>query len=193
MRVLLINPPQHKFYANTEIKGGVIYSPSLTLAALAAPLVNTGHEVKILDLNFNPQELKYAVKEFSPDFVGITFTTPLFGEAKKIARLIKSINDKIIVIGGGAHVTALPKETLEDSDLDIGVIGEGDFILPRLINGEHLEDIRGIGYKVNGGSMINPRAPYIKHLDNLPFPAYGLFNLKKYETTPLLTRRNPAG
>lgn len=193
MKVLLINSPQERFYTNTKIKGGTPYSAPLNLAVLAGSLIHKGHTVKILDLNIYPnyQIIAKTLNEFLPDFVGITFTTPLFEEAKRITTLIKSIDNKIPIIGGGAHTTALPYETLSTSDgLDVAVIGEGDFTLPAIVEGEKPA---GIAYRNNGEIIVRKREKYIENLDNLSFPAWELFDLAPYRTTPLLTRANPSG
>ncbi|MDD5529750.1 MAG: radical SAM protein [bacterium] len=191
-KVLLINPSQFQSYTNVKIKGGAIYSPSLTLAVLAAPLVKAGHNVRILDLNKEP-DLDSVLKTFSPDFVGITFTTLLFEEARRICRMIKSYSKDIIIISGGAHSTALPTETLKELDIDIAVIGEGDFSLLKIINGENTDTIPGITCKKDGEIKINPCGDYIEDLDSLPLPAWDLINISQYKTTPLLSRASPAG
>ncbi|MFA5033855.1 MAG: radical SAM protein [bacterium] len=191
-KVLLINPSQFQSYNNVKIKGGAIYSPSLALAVLAAPLVKAGHNVKILDLNKEPP-LDTVLETFSPDFVGITFTTLLFEETRRICQTIKSYSKEIVIISGGAHSTALPEETLKELDIDIAVIGEGDFSLLKIINGENLNNIPGIAYKKRGEIKMNPCAGYIENLDNLPLPAWDLINISQYKTTPLLSRASPAG
>lgn len=197
MKTLLIIPSFKKsIYENTKIRAGRLDSPLLGLAVLAANLIKFGHETKILDLNLVNDPLltlKNEIGHYKPHYVGITFVTPLFNEMVYIANEIKKYSPDIKIIGGGAHASSLPKETLIDSYLDIVVIGEGDFTILDIVEGKNLADIPGIAYKYNGEIFINPSRKYIADLDILPFPAWELYNLKQYKTSRLMARRNPAG
>lgn len=192
MKVLLINPSQSRIYERTKIKGGSPYSPPLNLAVLAGGLLKNKHQVRILDGNIFPgrNKLYSVLREFDPEFVGLTFTTALFEEAKEVARTLKSVNPNTVLISGGAHTTALPFETLRELPIDIGVIGEGDFTLPAVIEGKKSA---GIVYKSGDEIIKTEQAGYIENLDELPFPAWELFDISRYKTTPLLTRTNPTG
>lgn len=191
-KILLINPNQNNIYAKVKIKPGAIYSPVLSLAALGASCLKEGHAVKIFDANLpvnNFQRLQKLLKSFLPDYVGITFTTPLFPQMVKIAIRVREYSPKSIVVVGGAHASSFPEETLKDAPVDIVVIGEGDFTLPEILSGKQLKDIKGIAYHKK---FTLPRPP-LANLDLLPFPAWQLYDLNKYQTSSLLTRANPAG
>lgn len=194
--ILLINPSSKSFYQPAKIKEAAIFSPVLSLAAIAAPLISKGHKVKIIDANMynNPKEkIIESLKEFSADYAGITFTTPLYRQMLDIAKLVKEFNEKIIVVGGGSHVSSLPQDTLRHSPLDIAVRGEGDFTFLELIESEDINSIKGIFYKKDGRIFNNPNREYIQDLDSLSFPAWSLYDIKSYKTTDILTRLNPAG
>ena len=153
-KVALIVPSFQKLiYEKTKIRVGVPYSPNLTLATLAAGLLKDGHSVTIIDLNLaeSPMEhLRERIAEFKPDYAGITFTTPLFYEMAKIGGLIKAMDPRITVIGGGAHASSLPEDTLNNSPLDIVVVHEGDVALREIVNGTVPGSIEGIYYRDNG-------------------------------------------
>lgn len=197
MRTLLIIPSFKKvIYENTKIKAGRIDSPLLSLAVLAANITKFGHETKILDLNlYNVPStiLRKEINDFKPQYVGVTFVTPLFNEMVYIANEIKKYGPDTKIIGGGAHASSLPKETLTNSPLDIVVIGEGDFTILDIVEGKNLADIPGIAYKYNGKIIINHPRKYIEDLDTLPFPAWQLYDLRQYKTSKLMVRKNPAG
>lgn len=195
-RVLFILPPSRELYSKAKVKVAVPERPSLTFAALAAPLLQAGHEVEILDLNMASQptsELEKRLDEFSPDYVGITCTTPLFYKVKHIASVVKRHNANAIVVTGGPHPSSLPGSTLADSDLDLVCVGEGDFTMAQVVSGADWSSIKGIWYKKDGKIIANPAREYIADLDQLPFPDWSLCNLKKYKTPRLSCRRNPVG
>ena len=125
-------PQSHEMYSKAKVKVAVPERPSLTFATLAAPLIQAKHKVEILDLDMvkaPAEELEKKLNEFSPDYVGMTCTTPLVHKVHHIASVVKQYNPNTIVIAGGPHPSSFPKDTLADSDLDIICIGEGDFTL----------------------------------------------------------------
>lgn len=195
-RVLFILPASQELYSKAKVKVAVSENPSLTFAVLAAPLVEAGHEVEILDLDMTNQpatELEQRLDEFSPDYVGITCTTPLFYKMKYIASLVKMHDPNIVVVVGGPHPSSLPESTLADSNSDIVCVGEGDITMTEIVAGADWSSIRGIWYKGDGKVIANPSREYITDLDQFPLPAWNLFDLKRYRTPRLSCRRNPVG
>ena len=195
MNILLINPSHESVYRNSKIKAGVPRSPVLSLATIA-PALRKNHTVRIFDAAIFPdpyEKLRDEIVNFKPDYAAITFTTPLYDEMRKIAGLVKEINPKSIIIGGGPHASAMPKDTLSGSPLDIVVAGEGDFALAEIADGEALDSIPGVFYKKDGQIFANPARELIKDLDSLPFPAWDLFELERYGSSELLSRKSPAG
>ena len=196
--IILINPSYASVYRRAKIREGVPYSPVLSLAAIAAPLLNRGNDVRIIDMNMTEgsqgEALLRELKAVSPGYVGITFTTPLYGEAVKICRWVKAYDETIKIVIGGVHVTAFPERTLIDTHADVAVIGEGDFTLSDILESEDISSVKGICYKDKNGAVVrNPDRQRIVDLDELPFPAWGLYKLEKYRTTDILARENPAG
>lgn len=197
-KVLLIDPPgTSRVYSTSKIKAAMPVVPSISLATLAGALLKEGYkDVRILDLNLSDDpevELQKAVETYKPDFVGITFVTPLFVLACKICEQIKKDHPDVIVMGGGVHSTTLPKETLEKSQFDLVVMGEGENTLVELISGKNREEINGIAYKKGGKVFVNPPRPLIENLDDLPFPAWHLYDIDKYFSSYLNSRKNPVG
>lgn len=194
-KVFLINPNQDFLYQSVKIKEGADYSPPLNLATLAASCLKAGHQVEIFDMNLpgnNEKKLTSLIKKFSPDYVGVTFTTPLFSEAAKIIQLVKKISPACLLLGGGPHASSFPEETLDDLALDMVVIGEGDFTLPEILSGKPWEKIAGICFKKNNKIKRTGPKDFIENLDHLPYPAWQLYDLSRYQTSPLLSRANPA-
>lgn len=194
MRVLLINLPFEKIYEKTKLSGMTHYTPPLSLVVIGASLLEDKHDVKIFDINLpenNIENLKSVIKKFKPELIGITIVTSLFSEACKVTRLIKEIDKNIIVVGGGAHCSSYPEKALEESEIDIVVIGEGDFTIKKIAGRKPLRGIRGIAYRKNDKIVVNERAEPIKNLDSLPYPAYQLYNYKRYRVSKTIARKSP--
>ena len=197
-KIILVNPSSASVYEGVKIKEGALYNPALNLAVIAAPLLVHGHDVLIVDMNMpegsEREQLLRLLKNFAPEYVGVTFTTPLYEEAAKICRWVKEYDEGIKTIAGGVHATAFPEKTLLDMSLDVVVIGEGDFTLLDILEADDISTVRGVCYKDQRGfSVRNPGRERIVNLDELPLPAWRLYDIKKYHTTDLLAKKSPAG
>ncbi len=195
-RVLLINPPMSGVYSKSIVEVGVpLYAP-LTLTTLAAPLINRGIDVSILDLNLGKtpeDQIIKSLESISPSVVGITFTTPLYEQMLDICNIVKRYDSSIKIIGGGAHATALPQETLEESKIDIVVRGEGDYTFGEILQEEKTESIEGICFKKDGKIICNKNKDFIQNLDDLPMPSWDLVDITKYKTALQYCKKNPVG
>lgn len=189
MKILLINPPSGN-------KNPLL---PLSLAYIAAVLEKEKFLVEILDtdaLELTDQEIKEKVSNFKPDIVGVTMMTATFYASKKVIKIIKKSFPDCLTIVGGAHPSALPKETLEEiTEIDILVMGEGEEtileIAKNLENKVTLKNIKGICYRENKAVICNPPREPIQNLDSLPFPIRDKFPLEKYKTHPPYGRKNP--
>ncbi len=131
------------------------------------------------------EEIKECIKQSGADVIGISSQfTPYCEEAFAIASLVKSIDHHLPVIMGGAHVSAAPEDVLMHSHVDFIIMGEGDEILPLLLqyvqSNKLPVDLDGVGYKANGEVRINPRHCFIHDLDSRPFPARHLLDFSRY-------------
>jgi len=196
-KVLLINPSGAiNVFAKSPIRVAIPNIPYLSLATVGATLQEKDYVVEILDLALsrNPGDvLLDKLVEFRPDSVGITATTPLFPELVEITKTVKNFNKNIFVMGGGPHPSTLPKESVENSLLDVVVVGEGDYTVLDILSNKKLGSIKGICYRENSKIKENPKRPLIKNIDELPYPAWNLFDLKNYRTPRLNCMKNPVG
>lgn len=193
-KVLLINLPFERMYEGTKLSATLHYSPPLSLAAVGASLLQDKNDVRVFDMNHAKNsfgKLAQVVRSMQPDFVGITFVTALFKEMLEVVRLIKGINKDIIVIGGGPHVSSFPGATLDESEIDVGIIGEGDFNIKEVVNRMPYQSIKGIVYRQNGLAIINSRQGFIEDLNSLPLPAYQLFDIAEYKISKTLAKFSP--
>ena len=162
-------------------------TPPLGLMYIASYIRQQRHdEVRILDTRLYKHRLKevYAIlRDFKPDIVGIgalTFEAP---SLYQIAHLVKQTG-KIPVVAGGPHATSVPREVMNNKDIDVAVIGEGEITFKELLDawetGKDLNTVDGLVYRDNDGIRINKPRAYIDNLDDLPFPAWDMAELKKY-------------
>jgi radical SAM superfamily enzyme YgiQ (UPF0313 family) len=178
-KILLLHPPIGK-----GIRDGINY-PHIGLASIAAYLMERGHEARVIDLTFlKPERVPTALKGWIPDFVGITAYTRYVQDAHKAAEQLKTIYRGVRVVVGGCHVTAMPRETLQQySGFDFGISGEGEDACHKLMESESdsdLYEIPGLCFREAGGNIrVNPCAKYL-NMDTLPIPAWELYDVNKY-------------
>jgi len=187
--IILVNPPlEAEGRGDFGIKKDVVV-PLQGLCSLAAVLRKAGIEVSILDspaLSLSMEDTVINILEFSPRFVGISATTIAIYEANELASRLKQKDNEIVTILGGAHLSALPKETMEQfPNFDIGVIGEGELTLLELLQAYDskvsLDKVTGIIYRRGNEPVETPPRPLIENLDSLPLPAWDLLpNLTQY-------------
>ena len=193
-KVLLINPSMDVLYVNAKVKPSVPIYPPISLALLAGALRSKGYEVKIFDMipEGNTYEiLKEVLACFNPSVVGVTATTPLINELKRIVTEVKKFNRDIITIGGGAHISSVPEWTMKNTGLDFGVIGEGEKVLIELLSASDPKYVPGIVYRDNGLIKITECGLKINNLDEIPKPAWDIIDLSKYRVSGTLARKNP--
>lgn len=163
--------------------------PPTGLGYLASYLERANHKVRIIDsiiLKYTIDDIKRDLKQFDPDVLGISVTTPFFNNTKSIIEIAKEHNPNCLIVLGGPHPTVKPKETLELSpDIDVVVRGEGELTFTELVdsfeNRKNFFNIRGISFQSNGRIIENIDRPLIENLDSLPFPAYHLLPMEKYK------------
>jgi magnesium-protoporphyrin IX monomethyl ester (oxidative) cyclase len=198
MKILFINPPQ-TFYPGSDLPAGNL---PLGLMYLAAVLERAGYESEILDafmadyffqkkgeniiVGLPFDKIKLEIIKRKPDVVGIAgpFTCQIENSVK-ISNLAKQVDPKIITVVGGPHVTTEPKEFLEEAkNVDIAVIGEGEYAMLDIVEfcegKKKLSEILGIAYRKDEEVHVNSPRPFIKNLDDLPYPAYDLVNMELY-------------
>lgn len=195
-RVLLINPSYVPSYSGS--KGAITNPvfPTLGLATIAASAMQRGHQVEIFDLSYTPYNfelVKDKILNYKPNVIGITATTPLMNQLRDISLLAKEILPSVRIIGGGAHVSSLPRESLLESHLDAVFVGEADISFAEYCDGVPPKDIKGLYYR-DGKEILftGMRAP-IANLDDLPLPAWELYDKEIYRKhgSRLFARHQP--
>ncbi len=191
MKVVLVRPSYHSYFI----------TPPIGLGYLASYLKKNKITAKIIDglrdNNDNRALLERILKE-KPDAVGITCLTAFYNEAVGLSQMLKRSNKEIRVIFGGVHPTALPAETLKDSNADFVICGEGETALLKLIEKGFVSDgIPGVYSQTNieQGKNFGEKAEIIDNLDDIPFPDWEQINPGTYPLAPhgVIVRNSPIG
>ncbi len=181
----------------SALKGIIAPRPLVSLVELAASALYAGADCKILDLQISQHpfhEIFKTIDTYKPDLIGLTFTTLLFEEAKKVADFIKKKFPDTTIVVGGVHPSIYPQEVAKDKNIDLVVYGEGDHTIQEIIKEKHLARIKGLAYKDKKRSIkINPPRPLVQNLDSLPMPAWHLLNPKIYMNPKAIARESPVG
>ena len=117
----------------------------------------------------------------------------MVASVKRTAEVLKSTFPQVKIIVGGPHVTAVPEDLLEDKNIDIAVIGEGEYTIVELAKliGENksFKDCKGIAFKENGKIVKTSLRPLIEDIDALPFPSRHLLPYDKYMHSDMMSRK----
>lgn len=196
-KVLLVNPSMEELYENAKVKAAVPIYPPLNLLTIATGLLEDGHEVRVIDLDTYSKKEIYtqlgkALNELKPDVLGITFTSALFTQCMKIVSMARQMFPGILVVAGGAHASSDAESTLKKTNIDVAIMGEGDFTLQEMLQGKKLKDVLGIAWKDKEGNVhINKKREWLVDLDKTPLPAWQLVNIHKYKIPYSMARANP--
>jgi len=158
----------------------------LGLLSISTPLLKAGYEVRIIDSTITPDYKKRILEEIKDALcLGISVITgPMIRETVAVSKAIKAWNPEFPIILGGWHPSLLPGQTLEAPYVDIIVRAQGEEsmlqIAERLRDGAPLNDVLGIGFKVDGKLHLTPERP-LNTLDKMPEKAYHLADFDAYE------------
>ncbi len=164
-----------------ELARDEIYPP-LGITILAAWLEQKGHEVKLLDDSIDPiEELRLAMEW--ADVVGISSLTPNARRARELGKIAREEIGRPVIMGG-PHPTTNPEFFLQSGAADVCCRGEGDYTLPEWLEvydqPEKWDQVQGIAFLKDGEVFSTPRRPLLKNVDEIPLPAYHLWDIPRY-------------
>ena len=176
MAILLVAP---LWYGGSGLDKLISKVPPLGLAYIAAVLEKEGFgNIRIVDMKAEKigfGELRDIIFNFKPKILGVSLATGQVSSGTKLIKIAKEIDKDIICMIGGPHPSALPEKTLEETDADVCIFGEGELttleFVKAVYEGKELDGIRGLAFKKNGAIKKNPPRALISNLDDIPFPA----------------------
>ena len=143
-------------------------------ATAATMLKRAGYQVVWLDgiaEGWTFKQWQTRLEKEKPDLLMMETKTPVVKKHWRIIKQLKIRNLKLKIILVGDHITALPKESMENSKVDFLLTGgDYDFLLLNLVNhlekGERLES--GIWYREKGKIKNTGKFQLNHDLDKLP-------------------------
>jgi radical SAM superfamily enzyme YgiQ (UPF0313 family) len=170
MKILLLYPSLRR-----EIIGygdlGAVAEP-LALEYLAAGAELDSHEVRILDLRMNPEDLDSTLETFAPDLVGVTGYSMHVLRNLALCRQAKAVLPNCVTVIGGHHATLLPEDFFHP-EIDFVVQGEGVHpfreILRALEAGRRQPVIPGVWVR-HGETFLSGGAALSYDIDSIPAP-----------------------
>lgn len=181
MKILLVQP-----FKDPGIAGESY--PPIGLGYLATSARQSGHSVRILDClkdNYNYDSFIEAIKDASPNLIGINVFSISIPFVKKMIALIKDESPNTSILLGGPHVSSLPDQTLTYFDkADFAIRGEGEvplkMLVDRIESGSHdFHDIPGLIYREKDGIKMNN--PYFTaNVEEYGMPAWDLIKPDEY-------------
>lgn len=198
MKVMLINPNSEAVERSHRHRKEML-TPIIPLgiAYVAAVLEKNGVNVTIVDQvaeRIDQNTLLDKIFAEDPDVVGFSCLTATIDSVRKLADRIKGYNRGIKIVLGNIHASIFADELLKQKAADIVVHGEGEFSMLELVSaiqeGKDLRAIKGISFNDNGNVYHNAYREPFEDLDNLPYPALHLLQLKNYTEVPLASIYN---
>lgn len=195
--VLFVNPDaSFQVYQELGKNFSAIEPPTWALL-LAQSCRAKGFGVGILDCGAERLTLDNSVKRISeanPRLVCFVMYgqnpnsgTASMAGAELLGNQLKREHPEYMTCFVGSHVSALPKEVLALSSVDVVLLNEGVYALHNLLrtdlSGSSLEKVRGIGYKKDGMPILNMPERVVPHERmDIDLPGYAWDLLPRRET-----------
>jgi len=202
LRVLLVAPPMdfmRQVYGLRNLRAHR-NQPPLGIGYIASTLRNAGFDVAIFDAaarGWDIRQASYRILAWEPDVIGVTAISLEAPAAYRLIRKLRARTSTPIVVGG-AHVNANGQTAPEECpEATAFVVGDGELamldICRAVAAGDSLQGIAGVRARKEDGSF-NPlvERELIPDLDELPPPAYDLYEHALYEPLPHRHRRLPS-
>ncbi len=146
--VLLLNLPENI----NDVRNYGALMPPLGLASISSVLKQNNIKTTLIDaaaLKINKKKMLSLVEDINPIVLGISLMTHSIDQTIELIREIKSDMQNIIIVVGGPHPTIAYESLLHNNqEIDIAVIGEGEYTLLELTNAikekSDITEIKGI-------------------------------------------------
>lgn len=150
----------------------VFYTMPLALVALASSLQRDDVDVVIVDGRLERDPVRAVVMAAEGALcVGVTVLTGApIGDALHVSRAVKMAHPRCAVVWGGWHPSLFADECLDESAVDIAVVGQGEDALREIV--QRLQD----GEQVSG--RIDART--LRDVNDFPPHDYSLLPLERY-------------
>ncbi len=183
MNIAFINPPFFPKYSRGSrspavTKSGTVYYP-IWLALAAGVAEKNGYNITLIDAPaeaISVEETFKRLSEFQPWVAVIETSTGSISSDIRFAEKLKNKFGNVFICLVGNHVTAVDKETLEQSKL-IDAIARNEYeativdLAERLEKNESLENVLSLTWRNGDEIVVNGHRPALtqEDLDKIPF------------------------
>ena len=165
---------------------------------VAAALRQAGAEVAVVDAQGEGLDLEATVKRaatllerLDTGFIGLSSMVTGYPWLKQLAGRLRDLRPDAFLVAGGSIASAADL-VLARTEVDAVCLGEGEATAVELLailgEGGAIGEVAGLAWRRNGETLHNPARPRLDDLDALPFPAWDLFPLERYITTPKIVQ-----
>lgn len=175
-KVLLVSPPSTSRYGGLRVPASI--------GCIAQALYDNSIEYDYIDMRigYTWRHLCRKVLTFKPNLIGFSMISVGYKTAYKIISDLKRLAPDSKIVAGGHHVTILKEKVLNEcSDIDFGVVADGERTIVELCKNElPYKDIKGLIFRKDQQVVFTGERPPVENLDEYAFPRYINFNMKHY-------------
>ena len=130
------------------------------------------------------EEMRERIQGFDPDLIGFSCLSVEADEMQRVARVAKEVKPGCVTVLGGPHATVFYDYALQDPNLDLVVLSEGEITFPELLRAlredRPLDEVAGIVFKREGRLVQTLPREHVVDLDSIPLPAWDLIAFQRY-------------
>ena len=197
--ILFIHPNASKRIYQDLAKDFSAIEPPIWAGMLTSHCLARGFGAEILDceaFHLTEEESAQKVKEYNPRVACLVVygqqpsaSSQNMAGAVALADEIKRLAPDLKIVFVGGHIAALPSEVLKNhSSIDFVCQNEGVYTISTLLKtnlNDDLEKVLGLGFRKDGGIVLNPPSPIVAKADlpvDLPGIAWDKLPIKNYRT-----------
>lgn len=157
-----------------------------SVLTVAAPLVERGHHVTILDEYATPGFVNECLRiARDADVVGIScFTGIQIDSAVRVAQALRTQRPELLIIWGGYHPSLYPEVTARSPLVDGVITGQGEWaflgLVEAIARGEDPLETPGLVRLREGKVVHNPHGPKFTNMEDFPAYPFDLVPLRSF-------------
>ncbi len=160
-------------------------SPPLSLLACAAPMLDRGIEVEVVDARVEPGYKEAVLSKMADaDMLGVSSMTGYqIADGLAVSAAVRERYPEKLITWGGYHPSLLADQTATDDRIDVVVRGQGELacldLAEHLGGGRELEEIDGLSYRKDG-AIVHTGERRVADINDFPSMPYHLVDMEKY-------------
>ena len=157
------------------------------LGYIVTAIKEAGFDFDLIDIDahrYTGDEVERLIRKKDYDAVCMGCIVTGYGTVKSLSALVRQCHPHAKIIVGNSVATSIIETLLTKTEVDIGVMGEGDLtiveLLEAIMNARPLEGVKGICFRKEGKIIRNQPRDYIKDISSLHFIDFSLFDVETY-------------